>query len=84
MSAGTVPHVDDTRKALVTNPGRLALVLAGAALAVTVVLAGLALVVGFALQPSQSVSDCLAVHGLELNPASDSAVYAAALEHCGG
>lgn len=63
------------------NPGRVALVLAAAALVVTLVLA---VVLAVSLQPSQSVADCLAVHGLEVNPASDSAVYAAALEHCGG
>lgn len=63
------------------NPGRVALVLAGAALVVTL---ALAVVLAIALQPSQSVADCLAVHGLEVNPASDSAVYAAAVEHCGG
>uniref|UniRef100_UPI003F4979C5 hypothetical protein n=1 Tax=Promicromonospora sp. CA-291202 TaxID=3240016 RepID=UPI003F4979C5 len=63
------------------NPGRVALVLAAAAFVVTLVLA---VVLAVALQPSQSVADCLTVHGLEVNPASDSAVYAAALEHCGG
>jgi hypothetical protein len=72
---------DENRKVLVKNPGRVALVLAGAGLVVTLVLA---VVLAIALQPSQSVSDCLAVHGFESNPASDSAVYAAALEHCGG
>lgn len=63
------------------NPGRVALALAGASLVVTLIMA---VVLAVALQPSQSVSDCLAVHGVEPNPASDSAVYAAAVEHCGG
>lgn len=77
-----MPHVDDgNRKVLVKNPGRVALVLAGAALAVTL---ALAVVLAIALQPSQSLADCLTVHGFELNPASDSTAYAAAVEHCEG